>query len=110
MFTVFIICNNIFIPVVWKVLKTEVPVLIFGQKKHKLYCPWDITPVMKMKVIAAALWSHVTCVVCIETGCWLCIKLKTNRNIENEAATSLSMLWTEMETMEILSLACDEAF
>ena len=28
---------------------------------------------MKMTVIAAALWSHVTCVACIETGCRLCI-------------------------------------
>lgn len=99
-----------FIPVVWKALKTEVPILIFGQKKHKLYCPRHITPVMKMKVIAAAQWSYVIWLACIETGCWLCIKLKTNRKIENEAATSLSMLWTEMETMEILSLACDEAF
>ena len=77
MFTVYIICNNIFIPVVWKAFKTEVPVLIYGQKKRKLYCPWGITPVMKMTVIAAALWSHVTCVACIETGCWLCIKCKT---------------------------------
>ena len=62
MFTVFIICNNIFIPVVWKALKTEVPVLIFGQKKHKLFCPWDITPVMKMKVIAAC--PMVLCDLC----------------------------------------------
>ena len=30
--------------------------------------------------------------------------------IENEAATSLSMLWTVTETMEILPLACDESF
>ena len=65
---------------------------------------------MKMKVIAAAQWSYVICLACIETGCWLCIKLKTNRKIENEAATSLSMLRTETETMEILPLACDEAF
>ena len=40
MFTEFIICNNIFIPVVWKSENlTEVPVLIFGQKKPKLY--WE---------------------------------------------------------------------
>ena len=34
-------------------MKTEVTVVTFCQKGHKLYCPGDIILVMKMKAIAA---------------------------------------------------------
>ena len=40
-------------------MKTEVSVVTFCQKGHKLYCPGDIILVMKMKAIAAC--PHIGC-------------------------------------------------
>ena len=52
-------------------MKTEVSVVTFCQKGHKLYCPGDIILVMKMKAIAAC--PMVKCDL-FDTGCGLCIK------------------------------------